>query len=37
MAYIGDHPDADLTIAALADHINMSERSFQRLFTREVG
>lgn len=37
MAYIADHPDADLTIAALADRINMSERSFQRLFTKEVG
>ena len=37
MAYIADHPDAELTIAALADRISMSERSFQRLFTKEVG
>ncbi|MDX5400450.1 MAG: helix-turn-helix domain-containing protein, partial [Actinomycetes bacterium] len=37
MAYIADHPDADLTIAALAAHVSMSERSFQRLFTRETG
>jgi transcriptional regulator GlxA family with amidase domain len=37
MAHIADHPDADLSIAALADHVNMSERSLQRIFTAEVG
>jgi transcriptional regulator GlxA family with amidase domain len=34
---IADHPDADLTIGALAEQVSMSERSFQRLCTREVG
>lgn len=37
MAYIADHPDADLTVAALAEHANMTERSFHRLFTSETG
>lgn len=37
LAYIADHPDADLTISALAEHVGMAPRSFQRLFTREVG
>lgn len=37
MAHIADHPSADLSIAALAAQVNMSERSFQRLFTAEVG
>lgn len=37
MAHIADHPDADLTVRALADRVVMSERSFQRLFTAEVG
>jgi len=37
LAYIADHPDADLTVRALADRAHMSERSFQRLFTTEVG
>lgn len=37
MAHIADHPDADLSIEALADHVAMSERSFQRLFSRETG
>ena len=33
MAYITDHPDADLSVDALAGTVTMSERSFQRLFT----
>jgi transcriptional regulator GlxA family with amidase domain len=37
MAYIADHPNADLTVRALAERAVMSERSFQRLFTSEVG
>lgn len=37
MAHIADHPEADLSISALAARIPMSERSFQRLFTSEVG
>lgn len=37
LAYIADHPDADLSVTALADHVGMASRSFQRLFTREVG
>lgn len=37
MALISDHPEADLSVAALAARLNMSERSFQRLFTSEVG
>ncbi|MEZ5143516.1 MAG: helix-turn-helix domain-containing protein [Acidimicrobiales bacterium] len=37
MAHIADHPSADLSISALAARVNMSERSFQRLFTAEVG
>jgi transcriptional regulator GlxA family with amidase domain len=36
-AYVADHPDADLTVPALADRAQMSERSFARLFTAEVG
>jgi transcriptional regulator GlxA family with amidase domain len=36
-AHIADHPDHDLSIAALAALVNMSERSFQRLFRAEVG
>lgn len=36
-AYIVDNPDADLSVAALAERVAMSERSFQRLFSREVG
>jgi transcriptional regulator GlxA family with amidase domain len=37
MAYVADHPDADLSIAALAARARMSERSFQRLFAAETG
>ena len=37
MAYVADHPGAELTVPALADRAQMSERSFARLFTAEVG
>jgi transcriptional regulator GlxA family with amidase domain len=37
LAYIADHPTADLSVATLAEHASMSERSFQRMFSREVG
>jgi len=36
-AWIADHPDADLTVAALAARAAMSVRNFARAFTREVG
>jgi transcriptional regulator GlxA family with amidase domain len=37
MAYIADHPDADLSVIALAARLTMSERSFQRWFRAETG
>lgn len=37
MAFVADHPDADLSVGALADRLHMSERSFHRLFVAEVG
>jgi transcriptional regulator GlxA family with amidase domain len=37
LAHIADHPDANLSVHALAQHVAMSDRSFQRLFTREIG
>ena len=37
LSYIADEAAADLSVAALAERASMSERSFQRLFTREVG
>ena len=36
-AWIVDHPDADLGVAALAGRVGMSERNFARVFAREVG
>ena len=36
-AWVAGHLDEDLTVAALAEHANMSERSFARAFSREVG
>jgi transcriptional regulator GlxA family with amidase domain len=36
-AYIADHPDADLSVAALAEHAAMSPRTFARTFRVEVG
>ena len=35
--FIGEHPDADLTVAALARRAYMSERHFARVFAQEVG
>lgn len=37
MAHIADHPGDDLSISSLAAVVNLSERSFQRLFRTEVG
>jgi transcriptional regulator GlxA family with amidase domain len=35
--WIGEHPGADLSVAALARRAAMSLRNFARVFTREVG
>ena len=35
--YIAEHPDADLSVAALSRHVGMSERNFARCFRDEVG
>ena len=35
--WIADHPDADLSVAALAERVHMSARNFARAFTAEVG
>ncbi len=35
--FIAEHPDADLSVAALARHVGMSERNFARCFRDEVG
>jgi len=35
--WIGEHPGADLSVAALARRAAMSARNFARVFTREVG
>ena len=35
--WIGEHPGADLLVAALARRAAMSARNFARVFTREVG
>jgi transcriptional regulator GlxA family with amidase domain len=35
--FIADHPEADLSLDALADRVNMSRRHFARVFTAEVG
>jgi transcriptional regulator GlxA family with amidase domain len=34
---IAERPDADLSVAALARHVGMSERNFARCFREEVG
>jgi transcriptional regulator GlxA family with amidase domain len=34
---IAERPDADLSVAALARHVGMSERNFARCFRDEVG
>jgi transcriptional regulator GlxA family with amidase domain len=36
-AYILEHPEADLSVPALAARVAMSPRNFARVFTREVG
>ena len=36
-AWVVEHPDADLTVEALAARANMSTRNFARVFRREVG
>jgi transcriptional regulator GlxA family with amidase domain len=36
-AWIVEHPDAELTVPALAARTHMSERNFARAFRREVG
>jgi transcriptional regulator GlxA family with amidase domain len=36
-AWIGEHPDADCSVPALARRVAMSPRNFARVFTREVG
>ena len=36
-AYIVEHPEADLSVPALARRVAMSPRNFARVFTREVG
>lgn len=35
--YIADHPDADLSLAALAARLHMSPRHFGRVFCQQVG
>ncbi|HEV3225242.1 MAG TPA: GlxA family transcriptional regulator [Acidimicrobiales bacterium] len=35
--WIADHPDDDLTVAALAERAGMSDRNFARCFKDEVG
>ncbi|RDL51473.1 HTH-type transcriptional regulator CdhR [Ensifer sp. M14] len=37
LAWMTDHPDGDLSVPALASRAAMSERTFARRFTREVG
>jgi transcriptional regulator GlxA family with amidase domain len=36
-AWIAEHPDADLSVPALAQRVAMSPRNFARVFAREVG
>jgi transcriptional regulator GlxA family with amidase domain len=37
LAFIEEHPEAPLTVTALADKIGMSVRNFTRVFGAEVG
>ena len=37
VAWIVDHPGADLSVEALARRVAMSPRHFARVFTREIG
>lgn len=36
-AWVADHPEADLSVEALAKRVAMSPRNFARVFAREVG
>jgi transcriptional regulator GlxA family with amidase domain len=36
-SYIAEHPDADLSVPALAARVSMSERHFARVFREQVG
>jgi transcriptional regulator GlxA family with amidase domain len=36
-AWIAEHPEADLSVEALARRVAMSPRNFARVFTRQVG
>jgi transcriptional regulator GlxA family with amidase domain len=36
-SWIGEHLDGDLSVAALAARVHLSERQFARVFRREVG
>ena len=36
-AWMGEHPDADLSVAALAGRLHLSERHFSRIFRSELG
>ncbi|MCW2992405.1 MAG: cdhR [Solirubrobacterales bacterium] len=36
-AWIAEHPDADLSVGALAERVHMSARTLARAFAREVG
>ncbi len=36
-SYIAEHPDADLSVPALASRVGMSERHFARVFRAETG
>jgi transcriptional regulator GlxA family with amidase domain len=35
--YIADHPDADLSLAVLADRLHMSPRHLGRVFCQQIG
>ncbi|HXQ72188.1 MAG TPA: GlxA family transcriptional regulator [Pyrinomonadaceae bacterium] len=35
--WIADHVDANLSVQALAEHVAMSVRNFERVFSREIG
>jgi transcriptional regulator GlxA family with amidase domain len=37
LAWIGEHPGADLSVTVLARRVAMSARNFARVFTRETG
>ena len=37
LSWLRDHLDADLSVAALARQVNLSERQFTRVFKAEVG